>query len=169
MTASTPWCLRDAERPLRLFLAMFLIVLSAGYAIGLVFVEHSSHATPQGISEQFRGSSETAPEGTEIRYEKSPDEMYVFLHNHVLSLALVFGAVGTMFHFSSIAKGGLKTFLMTEPMGAIVTTFGGIWLTRFVSADFSLLVLLSGLTMALCYVAMVILLLVELLVLGERS
>jgi hypothetical protein len=146
-----------------MFLVLFLLMLTTGYAIGLLFVEHSSGGgSARGISEQFRGSAETG-EGSEIRYEKSPDEMYVFLHNHVLSLTLVFFAVGGLFHFSSIARGGLKTFLMVEPLAAVATTFGGIWLMRFVSPVFSYLVLVSGLTMMLCYLAMVVLMLVELL------
>jgi hypothetical protein len=156
------WRLRDADARLRAFLVLFLLTLTAGYAIGILFVDHSSGGTPQGIAEQFRGSGEAAP-SAEIRYEKSPDEMYVFLHNHVLSLSLVFFAVGGIFYFSSIARGGLKTFLMVEPLAAVATTFGGIWLMRFVSPAFSYLVLLSGVTMMLCYLAMVGLMLVELL------
>jgi hypothetical protein len=56
---------------------------------------------------------------------------------------------------------------MVEPLAAVATTFGGIWLMRFVSPLFSYLVLLSGLTMGLCYLAMVALLLAELLF-GKR-
>jgi hypothetical protein len=156
------WRLRDADPRLRLFLVLFLVMLTSGYAIGLLFVDHSSGSTPRGISEQFRGSAD-AGEGSEIRYEKSPDEMYIFLHNHVMSLTLVFFCVGGLFHFSSIVRGGLKTFLMVEPMAGIAATFGGIWLTRFVSPLFSYLVLVSGVTMLACFFAMVVLMLVELL------
>jgi hypothetical protein len=145
-----------------MFLVLFLVMLTVGYAIGLLFVDHTSGGTANGISEQFRGSAD-AGAGTEIRYEKSPDEMYIFLHNHILSLTLVFFAVGGLFYFSSIARGGLKTFLMVEPLLAVATTFGGIWLMRFVSPLFSYLVLVSGLTMMLCYLAMIALMLVELL------
>ena len=88
--------------------------------------------------------------------------MSIFLHNHILSLSLIFFAVGGIFYFSSIASGTLKSFLMIEPFAAIVTTFGGIWLMRYVSPAFTYLVILSGLTMGLCFAAMVILILVEL-------
>lgn len=157
------WRLRDADSRTRSFLIFFLVILTAGYAVGLLFIDHSSGGTPQGVAEQFRGSAD-AGQSAEIRYEKSPDEMYIFLHNHILSLALVFFAVGGIFSFSSIAKGGLKTFLMVEPLVAIATTFGGIWLMRFVSPAFLYLVLISGATMGLCYVAMVALMITELLV-----
>ena len=37
----------------------------------------------------------------EIRYSKGDNEMFVFMYNHILSLSLVFLAVGTIFYFSS--------------------------------------------------------------------
>lgn len=158
------WRLRDADAGLRGFLVLFLLMLTAGYSIGILFVDHSSSGTPKGLAEQFRGSSaEESAQSAELRYEKSPDEMYTFLHNHILSLSLIFFAVGSIFHFSSIVTGGLKVFLMIEPLAAIGTTFGGIWLMRFVSEGFNILVIISGTAMALCYLAMVGLILVELL------
>jgi hypothetical protein len=51
---------------------------------------------------------------------------------------------------------------MVEPILAIGTTFGGIWLMRFVSEYFSWLVLVSGVTMVGCYFVMVMLILKEL-------
>jgi hypothetical protein len=56
----------------------------------------------------------------------------------------------------------MKSVLMVEPLLAVGTTFGGIWLTRFVSESFGWLVLASGISMALCYLAMVVLILWEL-------
>lgn len=154
--------LRNADAGVRGFLVAFLVMITIGYAIGILFVDHTSGGTREGLAEQFRGSGESAG-GGELRYEKGPDEMYIFLHNHILSLSLIFFAVGGIFSFSSIAKGGVKAFLMIEPLVAIGTTFGGIWLMRFVSPAFSTLVVVSGVTMLLCYATMIVLLLVELL------
>ena len=155
------WRLRDADSSARLFLSTFLIVLTIGYGIGLLFVDHTTSGTPHGLAEEFRGT----PEGThaaELKYEKGENEMYIFLHNHILSLSLVFFAAGGMFYFSSLVHDGLRKFLMVEPLIALITTFGGIWLTRFVAAEFSWLVIVSGITMVGCYLAMVVLMLIEL-------
>lgn len=151
--------LRDADTTLRLFITTFLVVLTMGYLIGLFFVEHTSSMSSVGIQEQFRGTAENA---AEIKYEKSVNEMYVFLHNHILSLSLVFLSLGGIFYFSSIVSEGVKRFLMVEPLIAIVTTFGGIALVRFVSPMLSWLVMISGASLFICYVVMVFLILKEL-------
>jgi|ERR1041384_156072 hypothetical protein len=153
--------LRDADGTLRLFITAFLVLLTSGYAAGLFFVDHTTGGSVRGLSEEYRGS----PEGSaspELKYAKSADEMYILLHNHILSLSLVFFAVGGLFYFSSIAGPRLKGFLAVEPLVAVGTTFGGIWLTRFVSESFGILVLASGISMAGCYCAMVALILWEL-------
>ena len=155
------WKLKDADRILRLFITAFLLILTGGYAIGLLFVDHTATGSLHGLEQEYRCTPENA-NAAEIKYAKSVDEMYVFLHNHVLSLSIVFFFVGGTFYFSSLVKDGWKRFLMVEPILAIVTTFGGIWLMRFVSEDFSWLVVISGLTMVGCYIVMVALILVEL-------
>ena len=158
---SGAWHLRDADGPLRLFITAFLLVLTVGYAIGLVFVDHTTSGTPQGLSEHFRGSPENS-ESLEFKYAKSANEMYIFLHNHILSLSLVFFAVGAIFYFHSMPSKVLKDILIVEPFVAILTTFGGIWLMRFVSEYFIWLVLISGISMVACYGTMTTLILKEL-------
>ena len=155
------WHLRDADRTMRLFLTAFLIVLTVGYTIGLLFVDHTTSGTTQGLSEHFRGTPENS-DSAELKYAKSPDEMYIFLHNHILSLSLVFVAVGAIFYFHSMRPGLLKDLLIIEPFVAIITTFGGIWMMRFVSEYFNWLVLVSGISMVGCYIIMVTLILKEL-------
>ncbi len=149
----------DADSTLKIFITAFLVVLTAGYMVGLLFIGHTTSGSAQGLTEEYRGS----PEGREeIKYAKSPDEMYILLHNHILSLSLVFFVVGGIFSFSSIVPAGLKRFLIVEPIVAIATTFGGIWLTRYISEIFSWLVIFSGISMAACYGIMVTLTIVEL-------
>jgi hypothetical protein len=146
---------------MRLFLTAFLVALSAGYAAGLFFVNHETSGTPDGIARQFRGSPEANPDG-ELRYEKSVREMFVFIHNHLLALSLVFLVLGGIFWLTSIVPPVWKGLLMIEPMFALLTTFGGIALMRFVSPDFVWLVVLSGAGVHLGFAAMTTLILVEL-------
>ena len=155
------WMLASADKNLRLFITAFLIILTLGYTIGLLFVDHTTSGKPTGLIEEFRGTPEN-PAVLELKYAKSSDEMYIFLHNHILSLCVVFFAVGGIMYFSSIVSPALKAFLMVEPFIAIATTFGGIWLMRFVSEHFSWLVLVSGVSMVGCYIVMVALILTDL-------
>lgn len=153
--------LRDADASLRIFLTMVLLVITAGYAVGLLFVEHTTALSVRGIEEQFLGNEEAVTE-QDIRYAKSAHEMFVFMHNHILSLGVVFFVVGGIFWCSSLVLNRTKTVLMVEPLVAILTTFGGMALVRYVSPVFSWLVLISGLSLAVCYAAMVTLIVREL-------
>jgi len=155
------WRLRDAGGPLRLLITAFLVVLTSGYALGIFFVEHTTSGTPGGLSGEFRGTDADAS-SMDMKFEKSPREMYTLLHNHVLSLSILFFLVGAIFNFSSIPGTPWKALLMVEPFVAIVTTFGGLWLLRFVSPGFVWLVIPSGISMVACYLLMVALILKEL-------
>jgi hypothetical protein len=146
---------------LRLFLSTFLLVASTGYAVGLLFVEHRTSFTPGGVETQFLGTAENS-QAAEMRFEKSPGEMFVFLHNHILGISILMLAVGTIFHFTSLTREWLRRLLMIEPLAAVLTTFGGIALVRFVSPAFAWLVMVSGISMVGGYAAMVGLILAEL-------
>ncbi len=153
--------LRDADKTLKLFLTTFLLVLTIGYAVGLFFVEHTTAFSQQGIREQFLGN-EAAERAETMRYEKSANEMFVFMHNHILSLALMFFTTGGIFYFSSLVSEKMKIVLMLEPLAATLITFAGIALIRYVSPMFSWLVLLSGASLFICYSVMVFLIMREL-------
>jgi hypothetical protein len=146
---------------LRLFLTTFVLVLSIGYGVGLFFVEHTTSFSPEGVREEFAGSRESNA-GPELKFAKSTREMYVFVHNHVLSLTMVFFCLGTIFYFSSIVSPRFKKFLLVEPLIAIVTTFGGIALVRLVAEEFTWLVIISGISLFFCFSAMAMLILKEL-------
>jgi len=74
----------------------------------------------------------------------------------------VFFCLGSIFFFSSLVSDRLKRFLLIEPLIAIVTTFGGIVLVRFVAKEFAWVVLISGVSLGLCYLAMIAIILYEL-------
>jgi hypothetical protein len=157
--------LRDADMTLKLFITAFLMVLTIGYAIGLFFVEHQTSFTPRGVQEQFLGNDESAQE---IRYPKSANEMFVFMHNHILSMALVFLALSGIFYFTSTSP-KFKRFLMIEPFVAILTTFGGIALVRYSSDVWSWLVVISGVLLFVSYVVIVGMILRDLWLQGNSA
>jgi len=153
--------LHALAKPQKLLLTSFLLLLTVGYAVGLLFVELQTSMRPDGIQKQFLGAP-AGGDGAELAFEKSPREMLVFLHNHLLGLSLIFLAVGGIFSMAAGVHDRLKTLLIVEPFVAILTTFGGIALTRFVSPAWSWLAMISGISMGLAYVTMVSLSLREL-------
>ncbi|MDI6802778.1 MAG: hypothetical protein QME58_02890 [Bacteroidota bacterium] len=153
--------LRQSDFNLKILITAFLILLTFGYSIGLLLVEHKTALTPSGITEEYKGTNEDS-QAEVIKYSRSKNEMYIFLHNHITSLSVIFFVIGFIFYFSSIASNQLKTFLILEPFMSIAITFSGIWLLWETSQLFSWLVLISGILMGLSYAAMVILILIEL-------
>lgn len=153
--------LRDLPRLLRHLLASFLIVIAAGYTLGAFFVDHTTDTDPDGIAERFLGTEGVGidpmamPPEREIQYEKSAAEVLNITHTHVISLALVFLAVGGIFVFASGIPGWLRGFLVLEPFLSIVLTFGGMWLLRYHSPSWSILIAVSGMLMSLCFYVMV--------------
>jgi hypothetical protein len=178
--------LRDADPTLRLFITVFLTVLTAGYAVGLVFVDHTTSATPSGIRERYLGtdadprarqsgepdgpvtpgasalSTDAFEPADEMTFAKSPSEMLTLIHNHVLGLSVLFFILGAIFYFSSLAGPRWKRFLMVEPLVGIAATFGGLALVRYVAPEFAWLVIVSGISVGLCSAAMILLILAEL-------
>ena len=131
---------------------------SIGYAIGLLFVNHKTSSSPFGVQEQILG---TDGAGDEIAYAKSTNEMFVFIHNHILSLSVVMLVVGIMFYCTGVLSERWKRFILLEMMTAILTTFGGIALVRYASPYFSWLVVLSGISLFLSYLTVVAVTLIE--------
>lgn len=159
--------LRQSDINLKILITAFLILLTLGYVIGLLLVEHKTALTPSGITEEYQGTKEDS-QAEVIKYPRSKNEMYIFLHNHIISLSVIFFIIGFIFYFSSIISNQLKLFFMLEPFISVVITFSGIWLLWETSQLFSWLVLVSGILMGLSYAAMVILILVELWILKTK-
>lgn len=161
--------LRELPYMLRRLLASFLFVITVGYTLGIAFVDHTTAMHPAGIAERYLGSEsvgidpEQLPEDRELQYEKTSSEMLTITHTHILSLSLVFLAVGGIFFFASGMPSWVRSFLIIEPFVSIILTFGGMWLLRYHSQTWSLLIAASGTVMSICFYTMVIVSLWQLL------
>lgn len=150
--------LHELPPPLRKFLAVFLITLSLAYLLGLGYVYYNTSMTYKGVSEDLRGSE------TEMKFEKPVGEMFQTVHNHMFGLSITFLLTGTIFFFSSMQNGLLKTFFLTEPLVSVILSFGSFWLIRFVSAQWAILLFISGIFMALGFCIQVIYSLYDLII-----
>ena len=156
--------IRLQQLPIKIKLLLFFTVLNLtfGVSIGLYYVANTTQLSPAGTTEHFSGSEIDAEFDIPEKYPKPVSELLITTHNHILSLTLIFLIIGGIFYFNSSITGGLKTFLIAEPFVSILTTFGGIWLIRFVHPAFSYLVIISGILMYGCYFTMAGVLLYEL-------
>ena len=162
MTSLNNISLHQLPAKLKLLLLLTVVNLTVGVGIGLYYVANTTELTPAGTAEHFSGSEIDAEFNIPEKYPKPVSELLTTTHNHILSLTLIFLVIGGIFYFNSSISGRMKTFLIAEPFISILTTFGGIWLIRFVHPAFVYLVIPSGILMYICYFIMAGVLLYEL-------
>ena len=136
-------------REIKLLIGAFIIVLSIGFYTGLLFVGETSSANPNGIEEQYLGNEDD--ENAEVmRFKKSPQEMLTLVHNHILSMSIIFFLLGGLVSITKLNK-KLKLFLMIEPFASVLLTFGGLYLLWTGMLWMKYIVMFSGILMALTF------------------
>ncbi len=135
--------LRRLPGPLKSMLFSFVMLQTIAVGLGIVYIYHNTHMSGEGISRQYGGQQESSDDDFEIEetYAKPLAEMLITTHNHLFGFAFIFLFTGTLFYFSAFPLPRLKVFLLTEPFITVLFTFGGLWLVRFFSTAFSILVI----------------------------
>lgn len=136
-------------REIKLLIGAFVIVLSIGFYTGLLFVGETSSANPNGIEQQYLGNEDD--ENAEVmRFKKSPQEMLTLVHNHILSMSIIFFLVGLLVSITKLNK-KIKTFLIVEPFVSVILTFGGLFLLWTGILWMKYIVMLSGFVMTITF------------------
>ncbi|RKE92185.1 hypothetical protein [Ichthyenterobacterium magnum] len=143
--------LHTFPKELKLLIGAFIIVLSIGFYTGLLFVGQTSSANPNGIEEQYLGN-ETDEDAEVMKFKKSNQEMLTLVHNHILSMSIIFFLVGLILSTTKL-KRKLKLFLMIEPFVSVVLTFGGIYLLWKGMLWVKYIVMFSGSLMTITFLA----------------
>ena len=136
-------------RELKLFIGAFVIVLSVGFYTGLLFIGETSTINPSGIEEQYLGN-EADEEAVVMKFKKSKKQMLTLVHNHVLSMSIIFFLLGLILLVTKLNI-RLKLFLMIEPFLSVVLTFGGLYLMWTGLLWMKYIVIISGTLMVLSY------------------
>ena len=146
--------LYQLPRGIKLLLMLTVLNLTAGVGVGLYYVANTTHLSPEGTTEQFRGSAVDNNFDIPEKFPKPISELLTTTHNHIISMTFIFFIIGGIFYFNSIIIGFWKTFFIAEPFFSILATFGGIWLIRFIHPGFAYLVMFSGILMYLSFFLM---------------
>lgn len=154
-------------KELKLLIAVFLVVLSIGFFTGLLFVGETSSANPNGIEEHYLGN-ETNENVEVMKFKKSDREMLTLVHNHILSMSLIFFLVGLILSTTQLNK-NFKRFLMVEPFVSVLFTFGGIYMLWKGFLWMKYIVMVSGTLMTLTFTASVLIILGQLIKAKTRS
>ena len=137
-------------KEIKLLIIAFIVVLSIGFYGGLSFVNNTTSMSSTGVETHYLGNE--ADEDAEImKFKKSEREILTIVHNHILSLSVIFFLLSLILATTSINK-KLKYFLMLEPFLSILLTFGGIYLLWKGVVWFKYVVIFSGSLMTATFV-----------------
>ena len=156
--------LYQLNRDFRIFLSLFLIVLSIGVLFGLVFLYHTTSYDKDITSEKLIETKEFVEEdfGINESKAKSTGELLMTTHNHILGFSFIFFLTGAIFYFNSLVSSFWKTILITEPLISTVVSFGSLWLVRFWGSGWIYLTILSAILMYSAFFIMVVISIIDL-------
>lgn len=147
-------------KEIKLVIVSFLIVLSIGFFMGISFVNETTDANPEGVETHYLGN-EDIEDAPVMKFKKSEREILTLVHNHMLSLSVIFFMLALIVSTTSINK-KFKTFLMVEPFASIIFTFGGIYILWSGVLWFKYIIILSGILMTFTFTASVLIILKQL-------
>ncbi|TDQ29749.1 hypothetical protein [Tenacibaculum caenipelagi] len=153
-------------RELKLLILVFVSTLSIGFFGGISFVKDTTNANPKGIEERYLGN-ENDEEATKMMFKKSSGEIKTLVHNHILSLSVIFFLMALILVTTGVHT-KLKLFLMLEPFVSIICTFGGIYLMWTGITWMKYVVIISGFLMTSVY-AVSIIVIIQQLFFNRRS
>ena len=160
MAIHTQGVLSQLPKSLQSFLTVFVLVMSFGYGVGVVYIMKTSGTTALSLQQNYIGN-EDDEEAKEMKFKKPEKAILTLVHGHIVSFALIFGSMGLMLMFSSYSQ-TLVRFLAIEPLISTITTFVGIWLIWSEVYWMKYVVIVSGTLMHLSFATMVVLILLDL-------
>jgi len=138
----------------------FVIMINIGFFTGLFFIENTTNLESVGIQEQYLGN-ENNVNAKEMKFKKPKKEMLTLIHNHILSLSVLFFILSSLLAITDINK-RVKSFLMIEPFVSLLVTFGGLYIVWSGVLWFSYIVMISGTLMTLSFLGSSIIIIKEL-------
>ncbi len=153
----------DLPQKVKLFLGAFLVLMTIGVTVGLVYVNQTTGMTGQGTTEHYAGSEIKDEIDIPEKYPKEFESMLLTTHTHLISFAFIFFFLGAIFYMNSIITGGWKTFLLIEPFVSVLGTFGSIWGVRYSSDFWSMAIMVFGFLTYISYYLILAVILYELL------
>lgn len=153
--------LKYLKLPWKILITLFLITNLIGLIFGYLLIEEKTSFKLKELVTEYRGNPENSS-NDDIKFPPSTNQMYIFLHNHILSLSILFFIIGGIFLFGTIFSEQTKILIIIEPFISLIITFFGIFLLWKSHSLFAVIVFISGILMLLSYLIMLSLILFEL-------
>ena len=137
-------------KEIKLLSIAFVITLNIGFFTGLNFINETSGMRPNGIETNYLGNEND--ENAELMlFKKSEKEILTIIHNHVISMSVIFLLLGVLLFFTSLDI-KLKRILILEPFVSIVLTFGGIYVLWSGIIWFKYVIMVSGIALTITFI-----------------
>jgi hypothetical protein len=133
------------SKEIRLLITAFVITLNIGFFTGLNFVNETSTFQPDGIETNYLGN-ENVENAEVMKFKKPKREILTVVHNHILSMSIIFFLLGGLLSFTTINE-KLKSVLILEPFVSIILTFGGIYVLWTGVLWFKYIIMVSGIAL----------------------
>ena len=127
----------------------FILVLSIGYFVSILLVDHTSSLSPTGIEENYLGNESKDPQDI-YKFKKTKYQIYNLLHSHIISMSIIFFITGFLLLITDLNY-YFKMFLIIEPFVSILMTFGGIYLLWNGVAWMKYVIFISSTIMAIVF------------------
>lgn len=142
--------LHQFPKEIKSVIFIFTITLSVGFYGGLKFVNNTTSMQSTGVESHYLGN-ENDEDAEIMKFKKSEREILTIVHNHILSMSVIFFLLSLILATTSINK-RLKNFLMIEPFLSVLLTFGGVYFLWSGVLWFKYIVMLSGILMTISFV-----------------
>ena len=157
--------LQILDKNLKKLLIYYLVTLGIGFSLGVLYVYLNSELSSSGMIEQYLGNNdEWAP-----KLPKTLQDLVSHTHEHITMFAIIFLSLALIFAYNNTIKGFWKRFLMLEPFVSIIITFGGFFVIRYITTNFSYIIMISSLLMYICFYIMLFVCLYELILLNKKN
>jgi hypothetical protein len=151
-------------RPIKRLLIGFLLLLTSGVTIGIIFLFTTTSFSTTGTIEQYNGSPVPIENTLLIpeNYAKPFSELLLTTHNHFIGFSFIFFIVCGLFYFNSTITGRLKNFFLIEPFISTWITFASIWGLRYIDPSIVYITFIAALLTYASFYFLVFILMYEL-------
>ena len=157
--------LKTVDKNLKKLLIYYLVTLAIGFSLGVLYVYINSEFSSSGMIEQYAGNNDDwAP-----KLPKTLLDLVSHTHEHITMFSIIFLSLSFIFSYNNTIKGFWKRFLMLEPFISIIITFGGFFVIRYITTNFSYIIMISSSIMYICFYIMLFVCLYELILLNKKN
>lgn len=156
--------LDELPRTVKLYLTMFLVVITCGYLMAILNINTSmgllkENYTPgQKITFEFGGSAYKSIvehyRGSEADAAAYPGmdlaTMTATSHTHFIAMGMMVFCLGLPFLFTATLPEWLKKFVLVDSFVAVIIAVASFWCIKYVAPQCAALMMLSGMLLGFC-------------------